>query len=64
MLGTIADQVDEFELAIAGMANDPAMDVAGAPELLGRDGYCARRDVTSSSTELTSPPPRPIRTVP
>ena len=37
-LDTIANQVDEFELAIAGMANDPAMDVGGAPELLGRAG--------------------------
>ena len=37
-LETIADQVGEFELAIARMANDPAMDVAEAPELLGQDG--------------------------
>ena len=35
---TIDDQVGEFELAIARMANDPAMDVAEAPELLGRTG--------------------------
>ena len=28
----------KFELAIARMANDPAMDVADAPELLGRAG--------------------------
>ena len=32
---TIDDQVGKFELAIARMANDPAMDVAEAPELLG-----------------------------
>ena len=37
-LATIADQVGEFELAIARMANDPAMDVSQAPELLGRAG--------------------------
>ena len=37
-LVTIDDQVGEFELAIARMANDPAMDVAEAPELLGRAG--------------------------
>ena len=34
-LETIAEQVGEFELAIARMANDPAMDVGQAPELLG-----------------------------
>ena len=34
-LVTIDDQVGKFELAIARMANDPAMDVAEAPELLG-----------------------------
>ena len=54
-LETIAEQVGEFELAIARMANDPAMDVDQAPELLGRAGnllgdVCemlrkARRDV-------------------
>ena len=32
----IADHVGEFELAVARMANDPAMDIADAPELLGR----------------------------
>ena len=37
-LGTVAEQVGEFELAIARMANDPAMDVGQAPELLGRAG--------------------------
>lgn len=37
-LGTIADRVGEFELAAARMANDPAMDVGEAPELLGRAG--------------------------
>ena len=37
-LGTIAEQVGEFELAVARMANDPAMDVGEAPELLGRAG--------------------------
>ena len=37
-LGTIADQVGEFELAVAQMANDPAMGVVEAPELLGRSG--------------------------
>ena len=35
---TIAEQVGEFELAIARMANDPAMDVGQAPELLGQAG--------------------------
>ena len=35
-LNTIADHVGEFELAVARMANDPAMDIADAPELLGR----------------------------
>ena len=35
-LETIADQVDRFELTVARMANDPAMDVGQAPELLGR----------------------------
>ena len=35
-LGTVAEQVGEFELAIARMANDPAMDVGQAPELLGK----------------------------
>ena len=33
-LETIANQVDELELTIARMANDPAMDIADAPELL------------------------------
>ena len=37
-LETIAEQVGEFELAITRMANDPAMDVDQAPELLGRAG--------------------------
>ena len=37
-LGTIADQVGEFELAVARMANDPAMGVGEASELLGRAG--------------------------
>ena len=37
-LGTIAEQVGEFELAVARIANDPAMDVGEAPELLGRAG--------------------------
>ena len=37
-LGTIAEQVGEFELAVARMANDPAMDIGEAPELLGRTG--------------------------
>ena len=35
-LETIAEQVGKFELAIARMANDPAMDVGQAPELLGQ----------------------------
>ena len=48
-------QVGEFELAIARMANDPAMDVGQASELLGQAGnrlgdvremlHKARRDV-------------------
>ena len=38
-LGTVAEQVGEFELTIAGMANDPAMDVGQALELLGQAGY-------------------------
>ena len=37
-LGTIADQVGEFELTVARMANDPAMSIGEAPELLGRAG--------------------------
>ena len=37
-LATIADQIGEFELAVARMANDPAMDVGEAPELLRRAG--------------------------
>ena len=37
-LATITDQVGEFELAVARMANDPAMDVGDAPELLRRTG--------------------------
>ena len=37
-LETIAEQVGEFELAVARMANDPAMDIGEAPELLGRSG--------------------------
>ena len=37
-LGTIAEQVGEFELAVARMANDPAMDIDEAPGLLGRAG--------------------------
>lgn len=37
-LGTIADQVGKFEFAVARMANDPAMGVGEAPELLGRAG--------------------------
>lgn len=37
-LGTIAKQVGEFELAVARMANDPAMDIDEAPGLLGRGG--------------------------
>ena len=54
-LENIADQVGAFELAVARMANDPAMDVAQTPELLGRAGnrlgdmremlHKARRDV-------------------
>ena len=40
----VADQVGEFELAVARMANDPAMDIADAPELLGRAG-CRLGDV-------------------
>ena len=35
-LETIADQVGRFELTVARMANDPAMDVGQAPEFLGR----------------------------
>ena len=35
-LDTIANQIGKFEHAVARMASDPAMDVAGAPELLGR----------------------------
>ena len=35
-LGTVAEQVGEFEIAIARMANDLAMDVGQAPELLGK----------------------------
>ena len=58
-LETIAEQVGEFELAIARMATDPAMDVGEAPELLGRAGIgsatcarcSARPDVTSSRRE-------------
>ena len=38
-LGTVAEQVGEFEFVIARMANDSAMDVSQAPELLGRAGY-------------------------
>ena len=34
-LSTIADQVGEFELAIAPIAKDPAMDVGKVPERLG-----------------------------
>ena len=41
----MAERVGEFELAIARMANDPAMDIAGAPELLGRAG-CRLGDVS------------------
>ena len=37
-LGTIAEQVGDFELAVVRMANDPAMDAGEAPELLGRAG--------------------------
>ena len=37
-LGTIAEQVGEFEFAVARIANDPAMDVGEALELLGRAG--------------------------
>ena len=37
-LDSVADQVGEFELMVARMANDPAMDIADAPELLGRAG--------------------------
>ena len=37
-LDTIANQVGELELTVARMANDPAMDIADAPELLGRAG--------------------------
>ena len=37
-LDTIAEQISEFELAVARMANDPAMDFGEAPELLGRAG--------------------------
>ena len=37
-LGTIADQVGELALAVTRMANDPAMGVGEAPELLGRAG--------------------------
>ena len=37
-LETIAELVGEFVLAIVRMANDPAMDVGQAPELLGRSG--------------------------
>ena len=54
-LETLAEQVGEFEIAIARMANDPAMDVGQAPELLGQAGnrlgdvgerlHKARRDV-------------------
>ena len=44
-LKTMAERVGEFELAIARMANDPAMDIAGAPELLGRAG-CRLGDVS------------------
>ena len=57
-LGTIAEQVGEFELAVARMANDPAMDFGEAPELLGRAGNRlgdvremlrkVRRDVTEA----------------
>ena len=35
-LGTVAEQVGEFKLAIGRMASDPAMDVGQAPELLCR----------------------------
>ena len=37
-LETIAEQVGEFELAVARMANDSAMDIGEASELLGRSG--------------------------
>ena len=37
-LDSVADQVGEFELTVARMANDPAMDIADAPELLARAG--------------------------
>ena len=37
-LDSVADQVGELELTVARMANDPAMAVANAPELLGRAG--------------------------
>ena len=37
-LGAIADQVGEFELAVARLANDPAMGVGEAPALIDRAG--------------------------
>ena len=37
-LDTIANQVGELELTVARMTNDPAMDIADAPGLLGRAG--------------------------
>ena len=40
-LDSEADQVGELELPVARAANDPAMDVGNAPELLRK----ARRDV-------------------
>lgn len=36
--GSIADQAGEFELAVARMANGPAMGIGEAPELLDRSG--------------------------
>ena len=48
-LGTVAEQVGEFELAIARMANDPAMDVGQAPELLGKAWAWGRPPRSSTS---------------
>ena len=71
-LKTMAERVGEFGLAIARMANTPRWTSPALPsssaELDAASATsarcCARRDVTSSSTELTSLAPRPIRTVP
>ena len=66
-LETIAELVGEFVLAIVRMANDPAMDVGQAPELLGRSGNRlgevrerlrkARRDAIEACSRIDIPSP-------